>query len=158
MELTANNVLALFYTSKQERQTFVTDAIERIIDGHEDPIKALITLKCMEEIIDKITGNKSFRDACITEAEKYGKTFDKVNAKLAIREAGVRYNFEECGDLELLELMTMRAELDEKIKKRQEFIKMIPIEGIEVINEDGVISHIYPPSKTSTTTLTVTLK
>lgn len=158
MELTANNVLALFYTSKQERQTFVTDAIERILDGHEDPIKALITLKCMEEIIDKITGNKNFKDACITEAEKYGKTFDKVNAKLAIREAGVRYNFEECGDLELLELMTMRQELDEKIKKRQEFIKMIPIEGIEVINEDGVISHIYPPSKTSTTTLTVTLK
>jgi len=158
MELTANNVLALFYTSKQERQTFVTDAIERILDGHEDPIKALITLKCMEEIIDKITGNKGFRDACITEAEKYGKTFDKVNAKLAIREAGVKYNFEECGDLELLELMTMRQELDEKIKKRQEFIKMIPIEGIEVINEDGVISHIYPPSKTSTTTLTVTLK
>ena len=158
MELTANNVLALFYTSKQERQTFVTDAIERILDGHEDPIKALITLKCMEEIIDKITGNKGFRDACITEAEKYGKTFDKVNAKLAIREAGVKYNFEECGDLELLELMTMRQDLDEKIKKRQEFIKMIPIEGIEVINEDGVISHIYPPSKTSTTTLTVTLK
>ena len=158
MELTANNVLALFYTSKQERQTFVTDAIERILDGHEDPIKALITLKCMEEIIDKITGHKGFRDACITEAEKYGKTFDKVNAKLAIREAGVRYNFEECGDLELLELMTMRQELDEKIKKRQEFIKMIPIEGIEVINEDGVISHIYPPSKTSTTTLTCTLK
>ena len=158
MELTANNVLALFYTSKQERQTFVTDAIERILEGHEDPIKALITLKCMEEIIDKITGNKGFKDACITEAEKYGKTFDKVNAKLAIREAGVRYNFEECGDLELLELMTMRAEIDEKIKKRQEFIKMIPIEGIEVINEDGVISHIYPPSKTSTTTLTVTLK
>lgn len=158
MELTANNVLALFYTSKHERQTFVTDAIERILDGHEDPIKALITLKCMEEIIDKITGNKGFKDACITEAEKYGKTFDKVNAKLAIREAGVRYNFEECGDLELLELMTMRQELDEKIKKRQEFIKMIPVEGIEVINEDGVISHIYPPSKTSTTTLTVNLK
>lgn len=158
MELTANSVLSLFYTDKGERQRFVNDAIERILDGHEDPIKALITLKCMEEIIDKITGNKDFKEACITEAEKYGKQFDKVNAKLAIREAGVKYNFEECGDLELLELMTMRAELDEKIKKRQEFIKMIPIEGIEVINEDGLISHIYPPSKTSTTTVTVTLK
>ena len=158
MELTTTSVLSLFYTDKGERQRFVNDAIERILDGHEDPIKALITLKCMEEIIDKITGNKDFKAACITEAEKYGKQFDKVNAKLAIREAGVKYNFEECGDLELLELMTMRAELDEKIKKRQEFIKMIPIEGIEVINEDGVISHIYPPAKTSTTTVIVTLK
>lgn len=158
MELTTTSVLSLFYTDKGERKRFVNDAIERILDGHEDPLKALITLKCMEEIIDKITGNNDFKAACITEAEKYGKTFDKVNAKLSVRETGVKYNFEECGDLELLELMTMRQELDEKIKKRQEFIKMIPIEGIEVINEDGVISHIYPPSKTSTTTVTVSLK
>lgn len=158
MELTTTSVLSLFYTDKGERQRFVSDAIERILDGHEDPIKALITLKCMEEIIDKITGDKHFKAACITEAEKYGKTFDKVNAKLAIREAGVKYNFEQCGDLELLELMTQRAELDERIKKRQEFIKMIPVEGIEVVSEDGVISHIFPPAKTSTTTVTVTLK
>ena len=36
MELTTTSVLSLFYTDKGERQRFVTDAIERILDGHEE--------------------------------------------------------------------------------------------------------------------------
>jgi hypothetical protein len=113
----------------------------------------------MEEIIKAITSNKDFKDAVITEASKYGKRHERFNATLDIRESGVRYDYSKCGDLELLSLYTQLDALNEQIKKREAFIKTIPIEGLEVLqSETGEIITIYPPSKTSTTTVAVTLK
>ena len=158
-ELTTTSALALFYTNKEERSYFVRDVINRITEGNEDPEKVLITLKCMEEIIKAITSNKDFKDAVITEATKYGKRHERFNATLDIRETGVRYDYSKCGDLELLSLYTQLDAINEQIKKREAFIKTIPIEGLEVLqSETGEIITIYPPSKTSTTTVAVTLK
>lgn len=158
-QMTTTSALSLFHTTKKERATFVQDVVNKVTNGEADPEIVLITLKCMESIVKEITGNDDFKAAVINEAEKYGKRHERYNATLEVKEAGTRYNFEKCGDLELLELYTQRAELDDKIKKREAFIKTIPINGIEVVLSDtGEIMHVYPPSKSSTTTVAVTLK
>ena len=158
-QMSTTSALSLFHTTKKERTSFVQDVVARVTSGEADPELVLITLKCMESIVKEITGNEDFKACVIAEAEKYGKRHERYNATLEVKEAGTRYNFEQCGDLELLELYTQRADLDEKIKKREAFIKTIPIEGIEVVLSDtGEIMHVYPPSKSSTTTVAVTLK
>lgn len=159
MELTTTSALALFHTTKDERSFFVRDVIKQVKEGNEDPEKVLIYLKCMEEIIKSITQNEEFKSIVVTEAERWGKKHERFNATLEVREMGVKYDYSKCGDLELLELYTEQDRIKEEIKKREQFIKTIPIEGIEVIqSETGEITHIYPPSKSSTTTVVVTLK
>lgn len=157
--LTTTSTLSLFDTNKDDRKRFVSDIIWRIMDGQDDPIKVLANIRCMEDICKQITASKEFRELCINEAEKHGKSHERYNAKFEVRETGTRYNFFQCGDATLLDLYEQQDKLAAQIKKREEFLRMVPSEGIEVIDsETGEVRQVFPPSKTSTTSVVVTLK
>jgi hypothetical protein len=47
--------------------------------------------------------------------------------------------------------------LDEQIKDREKFLKSIPTEGIEIVDMDGVVKRVYPPSKSSTSSVKTTI-
>jgi hypothetical protein len=155
--LTTTNILSLFQTDKAQRFSFVRDVINRILVGDADPIKVHLQVKAMEEIIKEITSDPQYRDALLDESAKYGKSFERYNGKFSIKETGTRYDYSECGDTELLELYEKKAELDAKIKVREAFIKMLPGEGLDIVTEHGELRKIYPPAKSSTTTVTVSL-
>lgn len=156
-EITTSSIVSLFDTTKEERTTFVQDLVNRITDGHLDPIKAHYSLKCMEEIIKNILGNKEYKDCVLLEAEKNGKKFQYKNSELVIKETGVKYDYTHCGHHTLLQLQSQADALNEQIKAYQDLLKKVPEEGMEMIIEDEVV-RVYPPAKSSTTTLTVTLK
>lgn len=155
--LTTTSILSLFQTDKAQRFSFVRDVINRILVGDADPIKVHLQVKAMEEIIKEITSDPQYRDALLDESTKYGKTFERYNGKFSIKETGTRYDYSQCGDPQLAELYWQKAELDAKIKTREAFIKMLPIEGLDIVTEDGELRKIYPPAKSSTTTVTVSL-
>ena len=155
--LTTTSILSLFQTDKAQRFSFVRDVINRILVGDADPIKVHLQVKAMEEIIKEITSDPQYRDALLDESTKYGKTFERYNGKFSIKETGTRYDYSQCRDTELAELYEKKAELDAKIKAREAFIKMLPVEGLDIVTEDGELRKIYPPAKSSTTTVTVSL-
>lgn len=155
--LTTTNILGLFQTDKAQRFSFVRDVINRILVGDADPIKVHLQVKAMEEIIKEITSDPQYRDALLDESTKHGKTFERYNGKFSIKEVGTRYDYSQCGDPELAELYEKKAQLDAKIKVREAFIKMLPVEGIDIVTEDGELRKIYPPAKSSTTSVTVSL-
>jgi len=155
--LTTTNILSLFQTDKAQRFSFVRDVITRILAGDADPIKVHLQLKAMQEIIGEITSDPQYRDALLDESAKYGKTFERYNGKFSIKETGTRYDYSQCGDSELADLYEKKTELDAKIKTREAFIKMLPVEGIDIVTEDGELRKIYPPAKSSTTSVTVSL-
>ena len=157
-ELTTTGILSLFETSKEQRQTFVNDLVNRIETGTVDPVKIHLQIKSMEEIVKSITSNDRYKDLLLDESNKYGKSFEKYNGKFSIKEVGVKYDYSKCGDLELDELQKNQDELSDKIKKRQEFLKTIPTSGIDIITADGECIKVFPPAKSSTTSVTVTLK
>lgn len=156
-EITTSSIVSLFDTTKEERSSFVLDLVNRITDGQLDPIKAHYSLKCMEEILKNILNNKDYKDCLLMEAEKHGKKFSYRNSELQIKEAGVKYDYSHCGHHQLLQLQGQVDALNEQVKAYQEFLKKVPTDGMEIVIEDEVV-RVYPPAKSSTTTLTVTLK
>ena len=155
MNLTVTN-LSLFETSKQERQNFAEQITNNLLEGLADPLKVHLQVKCMEDFIKQITSNSVYKDLIVTEAIKYGKTFEHHNAKFEIKEAGVKYDFQNCNDPILKELEDKFSILDTEVKERQKFLKSIK-ESVEVLIGDEIVT-LYPPVKTSTTSVTVNLK
>lgn len=130
-------------------------AIQAVIEGEIDPITAHINISKMENAIKAFKANDQVRDITLRELSKYGKKQTFGDCTLEEVEAGVKYDYSACGDSELAELYKMRLMIDENIKQREAFLKTIPIAGI-VIAETGEL--VYPPAKTSKTTIKTTFK
>jgi len=113
-------------------------------------------VKCMEDFIKQITSHPDYKDLTLDEAAKYGKSFEHYNAKFEVKEMGVKYDYSNCGDPIYNRLAEELAELEKKVKDRQAFLKAVQ-PGTELLIEDEVIV-LYPPVKTSTTSITVNLK
>jgi len=158
MDLTTQGILSLFQTTKAERSTFIADVMERIENGTADAIKVHLQLKAMEEIVKTLTTNESYKTHLIDAAEKNGKKFVAFNAEFSIKEMGQRYDFTYCGDDELLEFYTQQDKLKYLIKEREDFLKKVPVSGMQKVTDNGEVITLFPPSKTSTTTVAVTLK
>lgn len=170
-QLTATSILALFETNKEQRATFVDDLINRIEAGSIDPLKIHLHLKCMEDIINKLTvldekknplfaRAKYYRDSLLEAASKYGaKKFDFMSASIEIKETGVKYDFGKCDDPELIMLYAKQAEIDKAVKERETLLKTVPPKGLTLTNtETGETYTVYAPSKSSTTSIAISLK
>ena len=155
MNLSVTN-LSLFETSKSERQNFAEQITNNLLEGLADPLKVHLQVKCMEDLIKQITSNSVYKHLLVTEAAKFGKSFEHHNAKFEIKETGVKYDYESCGDPLLKDLEDELALLESKIKERQSFLKSIK-GTIEILIGDELIT-LYPPVKTSTTSVTINLK
>ncbi len=149
--------LSLFETTKAERQDFAQSVIKGIKDGLSDPLKVHYQVKCMEDIIKNITNDAEYKSMTLDEAAKYGKTFDHYNAKFEVKEMGVKYDYSVCNDPVYNKLKAQLTVLEDEVKAREKYLKAIPTTGVETLLEDEVIT-LYPPNKTSTTTITVNLK
>ena len=157
-QLTTTNILSLFQTNKSERQSFVTDVIERLESGEADPIKVHAQCKKMEDIVKALTGNEIYKSVLIEAVERNGKKFNSYDAEFSVKEAGVKYDYSQCNDDQINQLQKDADDLAEVIKSRQSFLKTIPANGIDIITLDGEGVRIYPPSKTSTTVVNTILK
>lgn len=156
MKLATTTDLSLFETTKSERQDFAQSVVNYLKEGLSDPLKVHLQVKCMEDLIKQITSHPDYKDLTLDEAAKYGKSFEMHNAKFEVKEMGVKYDYSNCGDPIYNRLAEELAELEKKVKDRQAFLKAVQ-PGTELLIEDEVIV-LYPPVKTSTTSITVNLK
>ena len=156
-QLSTVSILSLFETSKEERASFVADVVDRLLQGNADPIKVHLQVKAMEDMVKSLNDNKDYKSLLLDAVEKNGKKFTAFNAEFNIREVGVKYDYSKCGDIELTQLQAELDALSERIKAKQKFLQTVPQAGIEILHEDELIK-VYPPSKTSTTSVAVTLK
>ena len=156
MKIATVTDLSLFETTKAERQDFAQSVVNGLKEGLSDPLKVHLQVKCMEDLIKQITSHPDYKDLTLDEAAKYGKSFEHYNAKFEIKEMGVKYDYSNCGDPIYNQLAEELAELEKKVKDRQAFLKAVQ-PGTELLIEDEVII-LYPPIKTSTTSITVNLK
>lgn len=156
MKIATVTDLSLFETTKSERQDFAQSVVNGLKEGLSDPLKVHLQVKCMEDLIKQITSHPDYKDLTLDEAAKYGKSFEHYNAKFEIKEMGVKYDYSNCGDPIYNRLAEELAELEKKVKDRQAFLKAVQ-PGTELLIKDEVIV-LYPPVKTSTTSITVNLK
>lgn len=130
-------------------------AIQAVIEGEVDPIVAHINISKMETAIKQFKANDRVRDITLRELSKYGRKQTFGDCTLEEVEAGVKYDYSQCGDSTLEELYQMRQTIDADIKEREAFLKSVPLSGV-AIPETGEV--VYPPAKSSKTTIKTTFK
>lgn len=132
----------------------VSEAVVSIQDGWTDPVDALIYAKKGElffkELIEKVKP--------LAEDTQIGKDFRKYGVEISEAMQGVKYDFSECGDVVLNELMVQKIELDAKVKERQEFLKTVK-GTMELVDTDtGETYTVKAPIKTGSMGFTVKIK
>lgn len=128
---------------------------QELMSGDYNPLDVELKLKAMEETIKQLRSDEEIRTFVLSEAEKYGKSFEWRGAKMSIREVGVKYDYAATGDSEWAILDAQIKELSEKKKAREKFLQSIPEGG--TVNPDTA-EVVYRPAKTSTTSIAVTLR
>lgn len=130
-------------------------AIQAVLEGEVDPITAHINVSKMELAIKTFKNDERVRDLTIRELWKYGKKGVFGDCTMEEAEAGVKYDYSECGDSRLEELYAMRQALDADIKEREAFLKSVPLSGVADVETGEVV---YPPAKSSKTIIRTTFK
>ena len=159
-DLTTTSILSLFQTTKSERESFAADLVERLENGSVNPLEVHLQVKCMEDVVKVINSNTTYKKRVLEASENMGeKSFQFHNAKFEIKETGVKYDFSKCEDEVLNRLYTLQTELDGKVKARESMLKTVPAKGMIVTDDEtGETFTVYPPAKSSTTNVAVTLK
>jgi hypothetical protein len=121
-------------------------------------LEAADMLAKMELFIKELKSNPEYIDYLRYEVAKYGSSTTLNGTRIELAEVGTKYDYTFCEDEIHNELIIRKASLDEQIKEREAFLKTLPAAGIEVINEDGVVCRIYPPSKHSTSSVKCTIQ
>jgi len=147
------------HTTKEERTQVVREIFQELLEGRINPMELHIRMKCIEEVVKQLTSMPAYKAIVLDDAEKHGKSFQYHNAKVDIREVGVKYDFSGCGNNELEQLYLEVESITERIKQLETYHKGLPTSGIQVLNPStGEVETHYPPAKTSTTSVAVTLK
>jgi hypothetical protein len=147
------------HTTKEQRSQLVREIFDEVLNGRINPLELHLRLKSAEEVIKQLTGLKRYKAILLDEAEKHGKSFNYQTAKIDISEVGVKYDYSQCGNSILEKLYEDKSLIDEAIKSIETYHKGLPSAGVQVVNpETGEVERHYPPAKTSTTSVAVTLK
>lgn len=145
--------------SNKDRRKIAEGIVALVEEGELDPLEALQSLKAWEKIFKAINDDPKFRKIVLEAAEPYEKSFAIGGNKLEKAEAGVEYDFSKCNDPEYDAILGQFNYVKAALDKRKEFLKKLSPKGMTVVDEDtGETYTIYPPARTSTSIVKVTLK
>lgn len=137
----------------------LVDASEVVRQLEDDEINALdvkIALKQMEVAIEQVKKVADKRAA--DEAAKYNdKKFQYKGATIELAELGTKYNYDNCGYPILKRIEASKAEVSEAEKSAQTWLKTLKGKTEFIDPETGEVCEVYPPIKTSTTGIKITL-
>ena len=121
------------------------------------PIELAEKIAATENLIKTIKDNSRFTDYVKEElAKTQGKYSTESGTRIEACEAGVKYHYDKTNDPVLNGLMADMEVLKAKVKQREDFLKTVPVEGLDIRHEDELVT-VYPPYKTSASTYKITL-
>lgn len=141
----------------------ITESIQalrnKILDGEVDALAAFINLGRAEKIIAEVKKDPAVVDCALNAFSRYGqKTVAIGDCEVTEAQTAIKYDFSECGDAELNELYQKKSSNDAAIKEREGFLKQVKKPTLIAEPETGELYTIYPPVKSSKTTLKLTYK
>jgi len=153
---TAISTLSQLPETKQQIETFAYSLEQGLNNGQIIASDLLRFQKAMEKVFEKI--KPTLIENALNEISQYEKNSVIKGSEFSIVEAGVKYDYSNCNDLEYNMLNTQLEALKSTLKDRETFLKSIK-EPLQMIDEaSGEVYTICPPKKTSSTTLKVTFK
>lgn len=157
--------------SKENARAFYEHIKVMIYEETYDPFKFLEVIKLFDKVNELIKGNSQASNPEEREGDKEFKNFiiDLIKqnngkyvsprgAKFEIMEnAGTKYHYENCNDPILTELVLRMQTIEIELKARQDFLKTVPLSGLEIHVGEGELVTVYPPYKTSSVAYKITL-
>lgn len=142
--------------TKTQIKIIAEDSVSRLIDNG-NLVESSETFSKVEMLIKEIKSNKDYIDNLRDEVSKFGKqVITPSGTKIELAEVGVKYDYSNCGDETYKKMLFQFEILETAIKERQDFFKTIPLSGIEVLYDDEIVK-LYPPSKSSTSSIKTTI-
>jgi choline kinase len=153
---TAISTLSQLPETKQQIETFAYSLEQGLNNGQIVASDLLRFQKAMEKVFEKI--KPTLIENALNEISQYEKNSVIKGSEFSIVEAGVKYDYSNCNDIEYNTLNTQLEAIKSTLKDRETFLKSIK-EPMQMIDENsGEVYTICPPKKTSSTTLKVTFK
>ncbi len=142
--------------TKEQIKKYTALVKDAVLNGEVNPLEFATQVSALEQLFKALKADHLIKDVILEEAEKYGaKSFEHGNAKFQIKEVGVKYDFKNCNDNQFNSLDALAKVAIEKRKEREAFLKTVPTDT-EIYDEDGI--QLFPPVKTSTTSVAIILK
>lgn len=149
-------IFSQFPSTKKEIETTAMTIRNTVLEGEVNELLFWKQLMAMDKLVATMKSDVLLKDAVLESAYKYGsKPFEAHNASFRIQETGTKYDYLSCGDAEYEMICAEVEKWANKKKEREEFLKTIKPDQT-VFGADGV--QIMPPTKTSTTSVVVTIR
>lgn len=135
----------------------VYDTEQLVADGELDSVKMLVLAKKGQELFNSL--EKRVR----RYAEEHARVpkHDKLrmyDAEIIEKETGVSYDYSVCQDVTWNELHDLQAEVTERIKEREAYLKTITRPSVSGDSFTGETWEIKPPLRTAKQGLNISLK
>lgn len=151
----AITVINNFPETKEQIKHFAQLVKDSVNDGNTNALDLMIKFKAIDSTIEEI--KKEILQEAIKQAELNGKSYEYSNCKVEIAQAGVKYDYTQCGDTEWTEIVKEIENLTERKKVRETFLKSIQSKT-GIVDHNGEVIEVLPPTKQSTETIKITLK
>ena len=152
---TTLSIISQLPENKEQSISFVNQVLSILESGTENPLTFKIKIKAILDTFESIYKDDRLNDMALREAEKYGqKSIDFTNAKITVKESGVKYDYSLCNDSVYSDLEAKKKGLDIEIKIRQTFLKSLT-EQVANIDTGEVI---HPPVKFGKLNTEISLK
>jgi len=145
-------------TTKAQVTDIAFDLISKLENGEVSGLQLLRNFKMIEKIQEQI--KESLMKAALAEADKNpGKEFEAHGVSFTKMEGGTKYIYDKCGDEQYFAILATEEKLKKEKTTREAFLKSIQ-GSFDIVDLDTaeVKATLYPPTKTSTSTLQVKIK
>ena len=140
-------------TGKDQIVSFAEGVIREVKAGDQNPLEVKVLITALKKSLEII--EEGIKDSVLSEATKHGKNFDFYGAKICIKENGQRYDFKNCNYPKWNLLDVQELSVKEKKKEAEAFLKTVK-EPFELVDtETGETFRIHPPTKSSTSGLSI---
>lgn len=151
------SVINEFPSTKETLEMFVAKTVAEVDCGNINALELKSQLKFIEKAIEEI--DKKTKESQLRELAKYPKgPNDIYGFKVEQMEVGTKYDYESTGD-EQWKMHKQLADASIKGQKdREAFLRTLK-DVITIVDvSTGEVNTIYPPVKSSTTSLKFTMK
>ncbi len=154
----SNQLISISNFTKSGLSAIADNILQPILNGDVDALQIQRDVSAMEVVLKDLKSRTEFRDAVITEVERHGKAATFGGATMTVKETGVRYDFSGCGHPELDAINQKIEALSARKKSIEEMLKRLDGKMTIVDEATGEVCEVWPPAKSSTTTVAVSFK
>jgi len=159
MENTLTIISKQLPSTKTEQQNLIAQLVDAALNGEVDLLKVHAQLENLKAVIEGYLKNPKVKELEIDEVHKYeNDTAEVHNAKFEIASVGVKYDYSLCGHKAYNRIQQNISELQGKAKQMEEMMKLNKEMWVYTDTETGETYEVYPPAKTGSLSVKITVK